>query len=107
MGLLPIELKPLHIIKGASGELVAGVPGAVLRFYRMSANPSADLTGLSTFNDGVTSYYGGYNWKTGSEYGYDQDGQAYIELPVGLGLDITLAASTNTAVNLLYEISTP
>lgn len=103
----PIELKPLHIIMADSGEVVAGVPGAVLRFYRISSSPSADLTGLGTFNDGVTTYYGSYNWKVGSEYGFDENGMAYIELPVGLGLDITLPSSTNTAVNVLYEISTP
>lgn len=103
----PRELKALHIIKGASGEVVAGVPGAVLRFYRISASPSSDLTGLATFNDGTTTYYGSYNWKAGAEYGFDENGMAYIQLPTGLGLDITLPSSTNTAVNVLYEISTP
>ncbi len=103
----PKKLIPKHIIMAASGEVVAGVPGAVLRFYRMSAGPSADLSGLATFNDGVTSYYGTYDWKAGSEYGYDENAAAYIELPTGLGLDITLPSSTNTAVNVLYEVSSP
>jgi len=101
------ELKPKHIIKSSSGEVIAGVAGARLRIFRMDASPTGDVSGLTTFNDGVTTYYGGYDWKEGAHYGFDFNGLAYIELPTGLGLDITLGTAQDTAVNVMYEVVTP
>ena len=108
----PQEPRKLDFVSktmAASGEVIAGVPGQVLRVYRMSSSPSADLSGKSSFTDGSggTQMYGSYDWALKSEYGFDQNGTAYLELTAGNGLFIILASSTNTEVNVYYEFVTP